>query len=177
VSLGLGHGGKVGPDLGIKLRGSLMRIAGTLWNHGPKMWAKMAERGIQVPSLTEVEMADLISYLYFFQFIDPPGDASRGQAVYREKRCGSCHALRGIGEKVGPDLATVENLDTPLAVITEMWNHASKMEAKMTEVNVAWPVLKGGEVADLIAHLLSVRGSAAQPAGDTKDLRPSRGRQ
>jgi len=171
-----GHGGKVGPDLGIKLKGSLMRIAGTLWNHGPRMWAKMAERGIQVPSLSEVEMADLISYLYFFQFIDPPGDAGRGQAVYREKRCGTCHALRGVGEKVGPDLATVEKLDTPLAVITEMWNHASKMEEKMTEENVAWPVLKGGEMADLIAHLLSVRGGAALPAGGAKDSQPRRGR-
>jgi cytochrome c2 len=44
-----GHGGKVGPDLGLTVKGSLMRIAGTMWNHGPKMWAKMAERGIEVP--------------------------------------------------------------------------------------------------------------------------------
>jgi hypothetical protein len=78
---------------------------------------------------------------------------------------------------VGPDLATAEKLDTPLAVITEMWNHASKMEEKMTEANVAWPVLKGGEMADLIAHLLSVRGGAAQPAGGAKDSLPRRGSQ
>ena len=172
-----GHGGKVGPDLGMRLKGSLMRITGFMWNKGPKMWAKMAERGIEVPALTEVEMADLISYLYFFQFIDPPGDAGRGQLVYREKRCGTCHALRGVGEKVGPDLATVEKLDTPLAVITEMWNHASKMEEKMTEENVAWPVLKGGETADLIAHLLSMRGGPTQPAGAAKEPEPRRGRQ
>lgn len=160
-----GHGEKVGPDLGVKLKGSLTRIAGAMWNHAPHMWHKMAERGIEVPSLTEVEMADLISYLYFFQFIDPPGDAGRGQVVYQEKRCGNCHALRGVGEKVGPDLAKVEKLDTPLEVITEMWNHAAKMEEKMAEENVAWPVLKGGEMADLIAHLLQARGGAPPPAG------------
>lgn len=162
-----GHGGRVGPDLGIKLKGSLMRIAGAMWNHGPKMWATMAERGIKVPDLSTEEMSDLTSYLYFFQFIDPPGDARRGQAVYKEKRCGTCHALRGVGEKVGPDLAKVEKLDTPLEVITEMWNHAGKMEEKMLEENVAWPVLKGGEMADLIAYLLSVRGGAAEPVGPT----------
>jgi mono/diheme cytochrome c family protein len=160
-----GHGGKVGPDLGVKLKGSLTRIAGTMWNHGPKMWAKMAERGIEVPSLSEAEMSDLISYLYFFQFIDPPGDARRGLAVYREKRCGSCHAATGNGKAVAPALAeVVEKLGTPLEVITEMWNHAGKMEEKMAEENVAWPVLKGGEMADLIAYLLRSREGVGQPA-------------
>jgi mono/diheme cytochrome c family protein len=159
-----GHGGAVGPDLGTTLKGSLMRIVGSMWNHGPKMWAKMAERGIEVPALSTQEMSDLVSYLYFFQFVDPPGDASRGLAVYKEKRCGTCHALRGVGEGVGPDLATVEKLDRSLDVITGMWNHAATMEEVMVGANVAWPILKGGEMADLIAYLLQVRGGAPRPA-------------
>jgi mono/diheme cytochrome c family protein len=159
-----GHGGNVGPDLGIALKGSLMRIAGSMWNHGPKMWAKMVEHGIDVPALSVEEMSDLVSYLYFLQFIDPPGDARRGLAVYKEKRCGTCHALRGVGEKVGPDLATVEKLDTSLEVITGMWNHAATMEEVMVGANVAWPILKGGEMADLIAYLLQARGGAPRPA-------------
>ena len=159
-----GHGGSVGPDLGLTLKGSLMRIAGSMWNHGPQMWAKMAEREIEVPVLSTQEMSDLISYLYFLQFIDPPGDARRGLVVYKEKRCGTCHALRGVGEKVGPDLATVEKLDTSLEVITGMWNHAATMEEVMVGANVAWPVLQGGEMADLIAYLLQARGGAPRPA-------------
>lgn len=153
-----GHGGKVGPDLAIKLKGSLMRISGSMWNKGPRMWTKMAERGIEVPSLSEAEMSDLISYLYFFQFIDPPGDAGRGWAVFKEKRCGTCHVPAGTGKSVAPSFAKVaEKLGTALEVITEMWNHAGKMEEKMVEENVAWPVLKGGEMADLIAYVLSAR--------------------
>lgn len=159
------HGGRVGPDLRVKLKGSLMQIAGAMWNHGPKMWAKMAELGIGMPSLNPENMSDLISYLYFLQFIDPPGDVERGQAVYREKRCGTCHAFPAVGEKVGPDLTKVEKLESPLEVITEMWNHAGKMEQKMMEESVAWPVLKGGEMADLIAYLLSVREGQGQPVG------------
>lgn len=159
-----GHGGQVGPDLGLKLKGSLMRIAGTMWNHAPHMWRTMAQRGIDVPSLNPEEMSDLISYLYFFQFIDAPGDPGRGQVIYREKRCGACHSLRGVGEKVGPDLATVEGLDTPLQVVAGMWNHAATMEEVMLGANVPWPVLKGGEMADLIAYLFSVRRAPA-PAG------------
>lgn len=160
------HGGKVGPDLGLTVKGSLMRIAGTMWNHGPRMWAKMAERGIEVPSLGTGEMGDLISYLYFFQFIDPPGDPRRGWVVYKEKRCGACHAATGAGKPVAPPFADlVEKLATPLEVVTAMWNHAGKMEAKMSEENVAWPVLKGGEMADLLDYLLSGRGVAAPSDG------------
>jgi mono/diheme cytochrome c family protein len=160
------HGGKVGPDLGLTVKGSLMRIAGTMWNHGPKMWAKMAERGIEVPSLGTEEMADLISYLYFFQFIDPAGDTRRGWVAYKEKRCGTCHAATGAGKPVAPPLADlIEKLATPLEVVTAMWNHAGKMEEKMSEQNVAWPVLKGGEMADLMDYLLSSRGTSAPSDG------------
>jgi mono/diheme cytochrome c family protein len=160
-----GHGGKVGPDLATELKGSLMRIAGAMWNHGPLMWAKMTERGIEVPSLSTEEMSDLISYLYFLQFIDPPGDARRGSAVYKEKRCGSCHGSAGT-KLVAPALArVVEKLRTPLAVITAMWNHAGQMTQTMVEENVAWPILKGGEMADLIAYLL---GQESGPAPTTQ---------
>ncbi|MBI4525291.1 MAG: c-type cytochrome [Deltaproteobacteria bacterium] len=157
--------GRVDLDLRARLKGSLMKIAGAMWNHGPKMWAKMAERSIQVPSLTTEEMSDLISYLYFLQFIDPPGNPQRGRTVHQEKRCGKCHSLPGAGGTVGPELAKVEKLKTPLEVVTEMWNHASTMEQKMLEESLEWPVFKGGEMADLMAYLLSLRKEASRPVG------------
>jgi cytochrome c2 len=159
-----GRGRKVGPDLGIKLKGSLMRIAGAMWNHGPKMWAKMAEMGIKEPSFNTNEMSDLISYLYFFQFIDPPADARRGRVVIVEKQCVTCHSLGGVRETIGPDFSRTEGLGTPLEVITAMWNHASRMEEMMMEQDMAWPIFKGGEMADLIAYLLSVRKGPGRPA-------------
>jgi len=167
---------RVGPDLRAVLKGSLMRIAGAMWNHGPKMWAKMAQRGIEVPALTTEEMSDLISYLYFLQFVDSPGVAARGRRVYQEKRCGQCHALPGIGGTVGPDLAKVEKLKTPLEVVTEMWNHASTMQQKMLEESLEWPVFKGGEMADLMAYLLSLRKGAAQPVTQKESGRKGEGR-
>jgi mono/diheme cytochrome c family protein len=147
------QGIRIGPDLRKKLKGSLIGIAGAMWNHGPGMWAKMGD----VPSLGPEEMSDLISYLYFLQFTDPSGDAKRGRVVYQEKRCGSCHTLPGVSGTVGPDLATAEKLQTPVEVVTEMWNHVGSMERRMLEESVEWPVFKGGEMADLITYLLSVR--------------------
>lgn len=164
------HGGRIGPNLRGKVKGSLMRIAGSMWNHGPKMWATMAQRGIGVPSLSTEQMSDIISYLYFLQFIDSPGNAVRGRTVYLEKRCGACHTLPGVGGTLGPDLSKVDKLGTPLEVVTEMWNHASTMEQKMLEESVEWPVFKGGEMADLIAYLLSLRSGPGQPASPRKSV-------
>ncbi|MFQ5846957.1 MAG: c-type cytochrome [Candidatus Methylomirabilales bacterium] len=159
-----GHGGKVGPDLGLALKGSLMRIVGAMWNHGPKMWTTMEERGITIPSLSPEELSDLISYLYFAQFIDVPGDAKRGEAVYREKGCGICHGFTGTGKRVAPPLTqVVKKRRTPLEIITKMWNHAGKMEAKMMEASVAWPFFRRGEMEDLIAYLTSVSRDGRQP--------------
>ncbi len=157
------HDKGIGPDLRVILKGSLMQIAGIMWNHGPKMWAKMAERGIAVPVLSNADTADLISYLYFLQFLDKPGNVERGRVVYREKRCARCHELHGVVGTSGPDLAKIEKLQTPLEVVTEMWNHASTMEQRMLEESVEWPVLKGGEMADLIAYLLSIRNGPSKP--------------
>ncbi|MDP2603091.1 MAG: c-type cytochrome [Deltaproteobacteria bacterium] len=158
------QGTRIGPDLRTKLKGSLIGIAGAMWNHGPKMWAKMDN----VPSLAPEEMSDLISYLYFLQFIDPTGNVARGRVVYQEKRCGGCHTLPGVSGTVGPDLASAEKLQTPVEVVTEMWNHVGTMERKMLEESVEWPVFKGGEMADLISYLLSVRKSSAAPADGKK---------
>lgn len=157
------NGGKAGPNLRAKMMGSLMTIAGAMWNHAPKMWGTMNARGISVLSITPGEMSDLLSYVYFLQFIDLPGDAKRGQVVYQEKGCGKCHALPGVAGTGGPDLTKVGKLQTPLEVVTDMWNHASTMEQKMLEESVVWPVFKGGEMSDLVAYLLSLRREAIPP--------------
>jgi cytochrome c2 len=156
-------GGPVGPNLRATTLGSLMTIAGAMWNHAPKMWGAMNTRGINVPSITSGEMSDLMSYVYFLQFIDLPGDAKRGNVVYQEKGCGKCHTLPGVAGTVGPDLTKVAKLQTPLEVVTEMWNHASTMEQKMLEESVVWPVFKGGEMSDLVAYLLSLRRETISP--------------
>jgi cytochrome c2 len=158
-------GGKAGPNLRAKMMGSLMTIAGAMWNHAPQMWDTMNTHGISMPSITPGEMSDLLSYVYFLQFIDLPGDAKRGQVVYQEKGCRKCHSLPGAAGTVGPDLTKVGKLQTPLEVVTEMWNHASTMEQKMLEESVVWPVFKGGEMSDLLAYLLSLRGETSPPVG------------
>lgn len=144
------------PNLRTRLiQGSLMTIAGAMWNHGPKMWADMARRGIPTAPLSVDEMSDIVGYLYFLQFIDSPGTAQRGRHVFQEKRCGQCHAAQN--NSAAPDFATGAKLKTQLEVVTEMWNHASMMEETMLKQSLEWPVFRGGEMADLLAYLISLR--------------------
>lgn len=154
-----GRGGTVGPDLGQidNLRGSLTEIAGTMWNHGPPMWAAMSERNIEPPKLTLEEMNDLITYLYFLQYMDEPGDAKVGRALFSEKGCVNCHSLARKEEGkiyLRADKARAA-LVSPIAVVTAMWNHASQMEVVAEARRIVWPRFRGREMADLVAHILS----------------------
>lgn len=161
-----GQGGGFAPDLGRELKGTLMQVAGAMWNHGPGMWARMNGRGVPVPKLTPEEAGDLISYLYFLQFIDPPGNPQRGLVVYREARCVTCHEAVAGGKRAAPSLTGGgDRFKSSLEIVASMWNHGAQMEQLMAEVNVAWPTLKGTEMADLIAYLFSARGPevAAKP--------------
>jgi mono/diheme cytochrome c family protein len=171
-----GEGGRGGPDLGApgRLRGSLTQIAGAMWNHGPAMWAKVAERDLDVPPLTVEDLADVVSYLYFLQFIDRPGDPRRGQTVFDRNGCASCHALRGAGKDVGPPLAEVPALASPLALITAMWNHAGQMDETMLGEGLAWPSFRGTDVADLVAYVLSLREESATTGGAGRRAAPPR---
>lgn len=159
-----GQGGKIGPDLARPgaLGGSLTQVAGTMWNHAPKMWERMAERGVEIPSLSVEEMADLVSYLYLFQFMDAPGDPRRGRAVLRDKDCTGCHGLReGEPGAAGP-LVESAALGSPVALITRMWNHASLGAASGS---ASRPMLTGTEMADLVAFLVSIRDGKDVPGG------------
>jgi mono/diheme cytochrome c family protein len=150
------------------VKGSLMTIAGAMWNHGPKMWADMARRNVPLTLLTTDEMSDIVGYLYFLQFIDSPGVAARGRVVFEEKRCGRCHTSQESRAGPAADLSKTAKLETQLEIVTEMWNHASTMEQRMLQESVEWPVFRGGEMADLVAYLLSSRKQTDRPFAQKK---------
>ncbi|HVO27247.1 MAG TPA: c-type cytochrome [Candidatus Margulisiibacteriota bacterium] len=125
-----GTGGAVGPDLGVQRpRSNVAEMAAALWNHGPPMWAKMKERGLPVPKLSDAEMADLLAYLYFVQYMGQAGNATRGGELLRQKACTECHGVGSRGPK-GADLAASEALRSPVYWAAAMWNHTADLEQK-----------------------------------------------
>ena len=158
-----GKGGTVGPDLG--RRGhhvSLTQFAALMWNHGPAMWAKMKERGIQVPRLTGQEMADVVAYLYVSHYFDQPAlGRFQGQQLVQTKGCLTCHSVRGKGGKVGADFATSKAVGTPASVVAAMWNHSRFMEAQAQKQEIPWPLLTGQELGDIATYLSTLSRAGA----------------
>lgn len=153
-----GIGGRVGPDLaarGRTLLESEAAVAGLMWSHSQGMTAEFQRRRIPRVSFSGQEMADIIAYLYFVNYAAVEGFPDRGARLFAD-RCSTCHSLRG-GPRVGPDLATVAGLDEPMALVAALWNHAPKMDQELRARGLAWPQFAPGEVADLLAHVLTNR--------------------
>jgi mono/diheme cytochrome c family protein len=153
-----GKGGHIGPDLGTKgLHKSVTEIAGVMWNHEPAMWARMQESDIPLPKFSDQEISDVIAYLFFLQYFDPPGDVARGRELYIEKGCVLCHyAPRGAEKRFAPDLSASPALASPLELSSAMWNHAPVMEEQIRERGLPWPRFQDDDVRDLVEYLRSL---------------------
>ena len=131
---GAAAGGTIGPDLGraIDRDFSPSLLAATMWNHAPRMWAAMRERGSSPGKLDEVGAADLFAFFYAARFFEKPGDAARGKRLFSDKQCSTCH---GLTDRKIPNAPTSRLLPWPLP----------------------WPRFDGTQMADLIAYLGSSR--------------------
>ncbi|MFI5168144.1 MAG: c-type cytochrome [Thermoanaerobaculales bacterium] len=151
-----GVGGGSGPDLAhTSLHRPAEAIADAMWNHAFAMAPRMEQAGIGWPHLTTPELADLIAYLYFIPFSDPPGDASRGAEVFATRSCATCHAGGNEAAHHGPALAGSPAANSPEALVAAMWNHAPVMKEAILGEGRPWPELTGAELRDLLAYLRS----------------------
>jgi len=155
----IGNKGKsVGPDLTrVDFHGGVTQIAATLWNHSPKMLARMEEREIAPPIFEENEMADLAAYLYFLDFTEQKGDVEEGKGLFTRKGCVKCHAIKGEGGNVGPDLARSDRTVDYIKTTAAMWNHNQKMRILMEKVGVPMPRFDEKEMRDLFFYLRTER--------------------
>jgi mono/diheme cytochrome c family protein len=151
----LGRGGRLGPDLaGGRGRRSMTEFAAAMLNKAPAMRRALRARGLSVPKLSAVQMADLVAYLHSVQYFADSGDPDRGRLLLRDKGCLACHSLNGRGGTNAPDLAAVRGVDSPGGMAASLWNHAPAMyESGIGEV---WPTFTPSEMADLGAFLESL---------------------
>jgi mono/diheme cytochrome c family protein len=150
-----GRGG-VGPNLRHtreEFHRGLTPVAALMWNHGPRIWDKMAEMAVPFPTLTGQEMADLVAFLYTLHYFDEPGSVSRGREVFGSKGCAGCHGATGRGSGGGPDLTGKLGAGPAVAIAAAMWNHGAAMEQVVRARGLPWPNLDGRELADIVAFL------------------------
>ncbi len=81
------------------------------------------------------------------------GDPMHGQALFVSKGCVSCHAVRGSGGRVGPDLGRAAVKGSFAEIAAGMWNHSLTMDEKMREFRIVRPTFEGDELSDLFSFL------------------------
>ena len=121
---------------------TLTSIAASMWNHATFLHNKP-------PRFEGDEMRPLLGYYWADQFFASAGNATRGARVFETKHCAECHSAAGPG----PMLASQAGTFTPIRLISVIWSHGPAMQAEMRKRNIAWPVFRQGEMADLIAFL------------------------
>ena len=157
-------GGRIGPDLGRAARGrSFYDLAAALWNHAPRMAARMRDARVERPLLTPEESGNLAAYLYTFSYFDRRGDAAAGSKLFTAKRCVSCHKVGATGGTAGPRLDTAKVLASPISLAAAMWNHGPAMTAAMQAGGVDRPAFNEGELRDLLAFLQRASPPSATP--------------
>jgi mono/diheme cytochrome c family protein len=96
----------------------------------------------------------------------PAQDPLAGSRVFGAKGCSKCHAVNGVGGKVGPDLGKVRGPRSFYDLATAMWNHIPEMAAEMRKRRVSPPQLSPREAGDLIAFLATL--NYFDPSGNAK---------
>jgi mono/diheme cytochrome c family protein len=152
-----GQGGRVGPDLvEHRLHQSLTAFAAALWNKAPAMTEAMTRLGISLPPIRPEEMADLVAYLNFMHYFAVPADPFQGRRLAMDAGCLGCHRLHGEGGTLAGDLARIKGLDSPVAVLSALWNHSAIGMQEIERWKVPWPAFQPEEMAHIVAFLQSL---------------------
>jgi len=151
-----GVGGKIGPDLArIRTEAGFYELGAALWNHLPLMGARMRQEGRERPTLTALDVSNLLAFLFTAQYADESGDATAGERLFAAKGCVRCHGAGGQGGDGGPPLTALRRANSPVLVATAMWNHGPKMAEAMRARDIPRPTFKGKELVDIIAYVVA----------------------
>ncbi len=131
-----------------------------MFDHAPRMMEEMRRRGIAQPSHEAAELVQIVSYIRSLSGTGEAellehGDAAEGERIFRERRCVGCHAVRGKGGKIGPDLGRRGWFTSFTGVAIAEWKHVTGMRAAMSARNVPVPSLTSQEMAHVIVYLFS----------------------
>jgi mono/diheme cytochrome c family protein len=171
-----GAGGGIGPPLDpFGSYVSPLFVATGLWNKGPAMADAMRRAKIARPMLTGRDVQDIVAFIRARALRHPsktsrilvrPGNPREGSALFKSKRCSSCHFKRGgeIGGGGGPLLAANHFKVSLSAITSRMWNHGPGMWALWKAKGLAPISFTVGEMADVTAYLYFLQFES--PQGD-----------
>lgn len=128
----------------------LTALAVEMWNHRPLMEAAARNRNLTLEPFERDEMADLLAYLFERGYFAVEGNPQRGQRLFTQKNCASCHGRDG---STAPDLQAMSTQVSPTRFAAAVWRHGPSMLDQMRQQGAPWPALTDRDVADLLAFL------------------------
>jgi mono/diheme cytochrome c family protein len=82
----------------------------------------------------------------------PTGDVARGERLFQELQCASCHGPNKVAGIAAPGLLKRDDpAYTPNAMASAMWSHATGMWQAMDNAKVQRPQMTPAQAADLFA--------------------------
>jgi cytochrome c2 len=157
-------GGKRAPELStVAGSGGSNAWTRAMWNHAQAMVDPLTRALGHWPQFAGAEMNDLISYVgagasnRLGHGHQVRGSAERGWQAFQAK-CIQCHAVRGEGGAIGPELGPQTDLPlSPAQFAGVLWNHAPTMLRVVRELGSPPILLQGDEIVDLQMFLASLR--------------------
>ncbi|MCC7175385.1 MAG: c-type cytochrome [Bryobacterales bacterium] len=90
----------------------------------------------------------------------PQGNAGRGEKLFNELRCSTCHSVRGAGGASAPALGPKAGQTyTPNTLAGSMWSHVTKMWEAMKTAGISRPKITEQQAADLFVYFGGAAGS------------------
>ncbi|MGD0500966.1 MAG: c-type cytochrome [Bryobacteraceae bacterium] len=179
-----GRGGTAAPDLAKSLDRDFTPtgMASLMWNHAPAMWSAMKKQGVNRPTLTPEQSADLFAYFVSARYFEKPGDAGRGKQAFAAKHCAECHGIASSSYAGAPPVVKWESLSDPVVLAQQMWNHGPKMRQAYAGKKLSWSELTAQELTDILVYLRNLpetkplaRGFQFTPSGAGEQLFAAKG--
>ncbi len=118
-------------------------IGAGLWNHIPLLEP--------VPAISEEEMRGIFAWVWELQYRGPAGRVNRGERVFSDKGCISCH--RSPSPKAMAQSPRVGKTFTPTSLVALGWGAGREMHRQMQEKGVRWPHMEPEDLSDLVAYM------------------------
>jgi mono/diheme cytochrome c family protein len=159
-----GRGGTAAPDLARRIDRDYTPtvLASLMWNHAPQMWSAMKKYGVPQEGMTADKAADLFAYFEAARYFEKPGDAGRGKVVFAAKHCAECHGIASSPNPAAPPVAKWGSLADPIILAQQMWDHGAQMRTEFARKKLAWPLLTGQELTDMLVYLQHLPETRAQ---------------
>ncbi|HEY1242437.1 MAG TPA: c-type cytochrome [Bryobacteraceae bacterium] len=139
------HTGRLALE-GLLKNQTLTEIAVDMWNHQPKMKNPP-------PDLSQQEMRQILDYVWARQYFTGHGSVDRGQKVFAEKNCATCHNDPSTG---APKLGRGKDAWFAITIVAGLWQHGPKMLDLLQQKRLEWPRFTAQQMSDLIAYLNSL---------------------